>query len=184
MLTVSVIIPTINRPFLLEAVKSCQDQTVLPLEILINFEKGNVAEILNKMISQSKGDAFVLLPDDDLLKPQYIEKTSLVMEKESTDIVATALENFGLEQGVHIPGAFPFGTALFRKSIWEKVGGYDPLIGPASDADFGLMCQEAGAKRITLEEPLFNFRLHNSNWSKTADWESGKERFHSKHPRS
>lgn len=171
-MTVSVIIPTQGkRSFLSDTIESLRVQTVKPKEVIIVFDEsiGNQYAKLNYGVAQSTSDCFIPLPDDDLLSPDYIERTTALMEQTNADVVATALTNFGEAIGVHQPPPkHPYITALFKKSIWEQVGGYDPAIGIAADGEFGMRCQQAG-KRVDLGEGLYHFRIHETNLCKTPD---------------
>jgi len=138
-------------------------------------------EKLNKAVSNMSSDTFICLCDDDKLDPTFIEKTTKLMEEKDADLVGTWLENFGDEQGVHQPGYVPFVTALCKKEIWERVGGYDPSAGMAADWDFYWLCKEQGAKIEYLNEPLFKRREHPQQVSKIGDWEASGRYIRHKH---
>jgi len=187
-MTVSVIIPTQNtRPGMLaEAIESVEKQTVKPIEILIESIGKNGWEKMNVGVGKSKGDCFIILSDDDKLDPTYIEKTVALMTKTSADIIATPLECFGDEIGVHGVGQFPFFTALCRKSIWTKAGGWDD-IGPSSDADFWYKCFELGGRMEILGEPLFKYRKHAGQESKKItdqEWADTNKLVYERHGRN
>ncbi len=156
-----------------EALSSVDAQIVPALEVLV-MDKGKDGWVkMNEGVRIAKGDCFIILSDDDKLDPEYIAKTTALMEKTGVDIVATPLENFGDETGVHGVGAFPFFTALCKKSIWEKVGGWDD-VGAASDADFWFKCFDAGGHWEILGEPLFKYRKHGgqaSNAITQEEWD-------------
>lgn len=177
---VSIIIPSLNRKFLAETIESVQNQTVLPIEILINFESG-FFEKANKLIAQSRGEAFILLSDDDKLKPDYIAKTTQMMLDKKADIVATGLQHFGENEETHFQGRYPCFTTLYRKSIWEKVGGYDPSFGAYADGDFGMRCQAVG-KRVDIWEHLFLYRVHEGNMNRHYDLTEDYKKFKAKYP--
>ena len=161
---VSVIVPTIEsrKELLKETLESVKNQTVQPFEVLILREKVKaIAGKLNRGIEKSKGEAFIILADDDKLDPTYIEKTVKKMEETKADIVGTALENFGKYTGAHQFNRVPFATSLVKKSMWEKVGGYDETIKIGEDADFYTMCINNGAKIEKVPEPLFIYRCHS-----------------------
>ena len=145
-----------------ETLESVKNQTVQPCEILILREKVTaISGKLNRGIEKSIGDAFIILCDDDKLDPTYIEKTVKKMEETKADIVGTALENFGEYTGIHQFNQVPFVTSLVKKSIWEKVGGYDEAIKVGEDADFYTMCINNGAKIEKISEPLLKYRCHS-----------------------
>lgn len=174
---VSIIILTIEkrREMLKEALASICDQTVQPYEVIILGGDEGVSKKLNKSIAKSEGDVFIGFCDDDKLDPVYIEKTVQKIEETGADIVGTFLENFGDETGIHGFNDIPFGTSLIKKSIWEKVGGYDEKIGVGGDTDFYIMCINAGAKIEKIIEPLLKYRIHANNWSKSGNWEESNK---------
>lgn len=174
---VACIMPTANkRPqMILEALESLKNQTV-PVDelfILSDEERNTVWSRINKGVYLSIADAFFVLCDDDIIRPNFIEETKRVMEETNADLVSVALENFGTMTGVHQCGATPFMTTLTRRSIWEKAGGYDNNAGLPGDYDFYLTCLEKGAKWSKIAEPLFLFRTHDVKWSNEDDWASG-----------
>lgn len=153
----SVIIPTIKRKWLTDAVESVRQQTVSPLEIIIPIDHGsNQYVIMNDAIRRCKGDAFIILSDDDKLDPTFIERTLPFLE--THDIVHTNIRQS--DNTTHFPGKFPFFTSLITKAMWKQVGGYDEQIGNYADMDFYWMCQEHGAKFHHIPEPLWFYRLH------------------------
>jgi len=171
---VSVIILTIRgrEKMLQEAFRSICKQTVKPYEVIVVFSEENLTRkwaIENEAIAKSDGDAFIPFCDDDILDPTYIEKTTRRMKETKADIIGTYLENFGNETGIHGFSEIPPGTSLIRKSIWEKVGGYDETMTLGGDVDFFKMCREKRAKIEILQEPLLKYRRHLHNWGNTKE---------------
>ncbi len=119
--SVSVIIPTFNRPaFLVEAVKSVLNQTVRPEEIIIvdngsasefGAELSRIAHLHSSLslirlpsnkgpgcarnigLAKSNGDWILFLDDDDVLSPDFIESCfeSLRREKNAEMIITRAV---------------------------------------------------------------------------------------------
>lgn len=185
---VTVIIPTQRkRPeWLREAHDSVRFQTRLADQIIITDENKEGYEPWNKMnnaIRRSIGDAFIILGDDDKLEPDFIQKTVDRMLRYNADIVGTQLMVFGdvREEARHGFQKNPFITALCKKSMWEKVGGYDEEIGAMADADFWWMCREAGATIEKEPDTFFWYRVHETNDSKLHDLAACRERIFKKH---
>lgn len=185
-MNVCCIIPTAGeRPEMIaETIASVAAQTT-PVEIFIMEEPRDLGmwERVNFAISRMKADTYFILCDDDKILPTFVEETVKMMEQTNADIVAPLMELFGDETGVHGPGNHPFITALIRKSAWEGVGGYDPVAGPAADADFYLSCEEQGRRWVTLGKPLFLYRSHKVKWSNKVNWDEYKEYVNKKHVR-
>ena len=73
---VLVVVPAqLGRPFLSEALESLSRQTRRADEIIVAIGQTPLHERLNDAIDASDCDAFIVLCDDDLLEPTYIEKT-------------------------------------------------------------------------------------------------------------
>lgn len=113
---ISIIIPTFNRPAKLErALRSCLQQSICPLEILvvdngenpqtkptvetaaektdqypiqyITSKKFDIRQALAKGIESAKGDWLILLDDDDFLLLDRIEKDSRLIEDAAPDTI-------------------------------------------------------------------------------------------------
>jgi len=182
---VSVIIPDKGgrEDWLKEAVESVHAQSVPALEIIIADDLTlSDSDRWNNAIKKSKGEAFIILPNDDKIHPDFIRLTSEKMEKENLHIVATFLENFGNNTGVHGPGQFPFFCSLISREIYDRVGPMDLEVGPMSDVEFWWRCFEAGARWGTLSEPLFLHRVHPAQHSSNCDWQDSRRRVMAKHP--
>ncbi len=185
---VSVIIPTLgNRPeWLKEAIESVNNQTFRDFELIIADNVTSTDNFRwNNAVKNSNGKYIVILSDDDMLFPDFLDKTVYEIEKGRVDIVGTFLEVFGDfpegEGGIHGPSKFPFFTSLFTKAIWEKVGGWDSTIGPMGDVEFWWRCFGAGAKWSIIGEPLYKYRKHAGQESNNCDWEDSRRKVLAKH---
>lgn len=183
-----VILPTHDRThFLPEAIRSLEKQTRKPDEVVITGNVGPKGKCpypyihsdddlilrLNSAVEKSDCDAFLILSDDDLLLPRYIEKTVVHMEKMNADIVYTEFNNEPV-------------TSLIRKSMWKRVGGFCEI--GFFDWDFYLSCREAGARSLQLQEHLFIYRQHDEQMAThgrlKADgtWAKWEADIRAKHP--
>jgi glycosyltransferase involved in cell wall biosynthesis len=141
--TVSIIIPTYNRLFLLgELVESLNKQTFKDFEIIIVNDCGEkVNKIIqlypkldiriidmgsnqkhvfarNKGVMNAIGEFIMLIDDDDLLVPSHIEQ--MVEEIRNYDLVYSDVEivNYNVEDHVRIPtNRFLFGYELDLKAM-------------------------------------------------------------------
>ena len=57
-------------------------------------------------------------------------------------------------------------TVMFKKSIIEKVGGYDKALTRRQDYDLWFKCAKAGAKFANIDEPLLLYRFTNDTHKK------------------
>ena len=172
-----------GRPFLSEALESLSRQTRRADEIIVAIGQTPLHERLNDAIDASDCDAFIVLCDDDLLEPTYIEKTVARMVETGADVVYTDLRHFGTRDAVWIapppdptpdpdPNPLPV-TSLCRKSVWAEIGGY--TLGPYFDWDFWWSAIDAGATLAKVAEPLFLYRNHLGQASITQTQESINE---------
>jgi hypothetical protein len=150
-----------------------------PDVILVNkIKNGGLGAARNTGIRIARGKYIITLDADDKLRSDYIMKTIGV-----NDIVGTLLITFGADNNtVWIPPnqyptaeqEFEFNhitcCALFKKEIWEKIGGYDESMGGFEDWDFWIRATHEGYKISVIMEPLMLYRKHGdtmATWSQT-----------------
>jgi hypothetical protein len=195
-LNILVIVPTKDRlEFLAGAVNSLERQTRRADETVIignvgagphfQYSEDTLAGRLNSTISRSRCDAFIILSDDDLLDPTYIERTEQEMERTGADIIYTSIQHFG--EFNHVTRNNEPVTALCRKTAWKSAGGYAEV--PFFDWDFWWSCREAGARSVFLNEPLFLYRRTKEQLARHARDEANgmnkrcSELIESRHPK-
>lgn len=131
-----------------------------------------LAEARNSGIKNSTGKYILPLDADDKIEPSYIEKAVNIIEsKRKIGIVYCEADLFGaVNKKWEIPEFKMknmlrfnciFCTALFRKSDWEKVGGYKKIMKYGwEDYEFWLSLLELGVKVYRIPEILFHYRQH------------------------
>ena len=143
-----------------------------------------LATARNAGIRAATGDYIVPLDADDKLAPTFIAATLPFIEHTpQTGYVYTDVREFGgyhSEQEAVSTGKRVWDvtrlliynisvcTALFRKSDWERVGGYCPqFVHGGEDWDFWLSMVERGMVGHYVPEALFFYRRHASGsmWS-------------------
>ena len=65
-----------------------------------------------------------------------------------------------LRHSVRIP--FPHGSVMFRRAVFDEVGGYDETATAGEDQDLFLRMAACG-RVLTLPDVLYNYRYHSSN---------------------
>lgn len=167
---------------LAEALQSIEEQEFSkPLEIIQANNMSEGTDRLNNAIRRSSGEYILILSDDDKLTKNFLSETEKALDK-GYDIASSFIKPFGVvEESAHGPGKYPFFTTLFRKSFWEKVGGFDTDMGPVGDVDFWHRCLEAGAKWYRVPNLFYWYRKHPGQDSNTADWETANKKFNKKH---
>ena len=142
-----------------------------PKIVLLEQENSGVCIARNAAVLRSTGKFVLPLDADDLIAPSYIEKAmSAFAETPDAKLVYCRAERFGLQSGLwRLPeysferllwGNMIFCTALFRKSDFEKCGGYNPNMKFGfEDWDFWLSFLSPKDKVIRLDEVLFFYRI-------------------------
>jgi glycosyltransferase involved in cell wall biosynthesis len=183
-MSISIIIPHQNkRPEMLkECLGSIKNQSQQPLEIIQMIGSDYPIKRANDGIKKAKGKYILLLSDDDKLSENWIELVVAEAEKHNADIVSTFIELFGEKTGRHGAEKYPFFSSLFKKELWEKIGGLDEDMLQMADIDFYHRALKSGAKWIKMYEPVYYYRVHpKTQDSGTADWSIPRERFIKKH---
>lgn len=188
---VSVIIPGYRTTFIDQTLDSINNQTVDACEILyVHSVHTKAAHKINDLIKIAKGDAICILSDDDMLHPEFIEKTSKKMD-EGYDIVYTDMQKIGSQYFIQPASEYneanfkistvPWMTSLIRKDVFDKVGEWDDQQ-IYQDYDFYYRCFKAGATGFHLKEPLFIYRIHPDMDSMSLSTKKARELMKKKHP--
>ncbi len=139
------------------------------IKLISQANSGQPAAARNTGIKAAVGEYILPLDADDKIAPDFLEKTVAVLRSSPEIGVAyTHIQHFGAIQSVYTCGPFEAAVlaqdnvlpycALYRRRLWEKVGGY-PLMG-YEDWDFWLTLAERGCQGRLVPEPLFCYRKH------------------------
>jgi len=121
-------------------------------------------------IERARGAYILPLDADDELGPTFLARTVAVLDAEpETGIVATWASLVGGHAGVWRTGEFSLEalltrstipvTSLFRRSVWEAVGGFDAtFLNGGEDWEFWLSAAARGVRAHIVAEPLFIYR--------------------------
>jgi glycosyltransferase involved in cell wall biosynthesis len=124
----------------------------------------------NVGISAAKGEFILPLDADDYIDATFLEKTiSVLLSNNALGAVSSFAQCFGSNNFLWKPkggGLIDFlienntsVTALFRKKIWEDIGGFDEVMKSAmEDWDFWIRMTGQGWYIQIIEEPLFYYR--------------------------
>jgi glycosyltransferase involved in cell wall biosynthesis len=135
----------------------------------------------NTGIRLAKGEFILPLDSDNRLRDVYLnEGASLLRENSSVGVIYTDIEHFGETSGpVQVPefdllslirAGFIDACALYRKNLWEDVGGYDehmPWMG-VEDWDFWLHVAFHGGTFVHLPKVGFDYRVRKDSVSATT----------------
>ena len=138
---------------------------------LIEKENGGLASARNAGIEASRGDLVLPLDADDAIDPSFLAKTVAALDADAgASIAFTNVALFGAQTGEWQMGPFDLThlrtvnratcTSLFRREVWEQVGGYNPnMVLGYEDWDFWVGAAERGLRAVHVAEPLFFYRM-------------------------
>lgn len=145
---------------------------------IIHTENQGAPCALNRGVAESEGKYILPLDSDDKIASTYIAKAVEVLDsEEDAGIVYCQAELFGERTGrwelpeYQFPdillGNVIFDSALFRKSDWKRVNGYNSNMKLGlQDFDFWLSLIELGRKVVCLPEVMFFYRKHPGSKSR------------------
>jgi len=143
------------------------------LRVVSTLNRGP-ARARNLGVDLTRTPLVVLLDADDVLDPTYLEKAGdLLGSRPDLGFVSCALQAFGnasytwtpppatvvetiARGGVHI-------STMFRRELWNAVGGFDPSLDGYEDTDFWLSALELGFQGEILHEPLVRYRVRTGS---------------------
>ena len=148
---------------------------------ILHQQNQGLAAARNNAISIAKGKFIIPLDSDNKLHKNYLTKAVEILEdKPEVDVVYGNPVFFGDEEGVKSIGEFSISKILacnyidacsvFRKKLWEKLGGYDgnmPAMGN-EDWEFWIHAFFKGAKFIYLNELCFYYRVLATSMTMTT----------------
>lgn len=135
-----------------------------------------LANARNNGIKLAKGKYILPLDSDNKVLKSYLNEAIDIFEKnEFLDIIYGNALYFEGKDGDWIVGEYNLfelvscnyidACAIYRKSVWEKIGGYDekmPAMG-AEDWDFWINASFAGFRFYYFKENCFNYRVLNNS---------------------
>ena len=140
-----------------------------------------VATARNKGISVSKGEFIALLDHDDLWEPDKLRRqVSFMLEHPEVEYVLVKQRLFlqaGMERPEWVrpellenpqPGFVP-SSLLCRKSVFAKVGLFNPIYKISDDADWFFRVNRAAVVYHVLPEVLLHKRVHTKNLSQAVN---------------
>ena len=129
---------------------------------------------------RATGSPFVLpLDADDRLEPRAVERLAEALLTTGADVATPAGRTFGDEDRplVTLPvtrrrllaNNCLVYASLFRRALFDRVGGYRAIAPGYEDWDFWLSALEHGASFAHVPEPLFRYRKHGRTMLADSD---------------
>lgn len=153
-----------------------------PLVQIIRQENQGVSVARNRAIALSLTDFIVNLDADDYYEPTFIEKAVAILENNrNVGMVSSYCHTFTNNRAIKI--IKPLGgiltdfivinngraAAMFRKSCWELVGGFDEKMKYGyEDWEFWIAVTKNGWSMHIIPEVLSHYRVKNNSRDRTA----------------
>ena len=141
---------------------------------LLEQENTGLSGARNAGAREARGVWILPLDSDDMLAEGFLAAAAKAMaEHPEHDMIAGSTSHFGarssswhtpvyLPQNLLAENAIPC-CSLFRRSLWEAVGGYDSSHPwGVEDWHFWLKCQQHGWNPLTLPAPMLHYRVHEN----------------------
>ncbi len=140
-----------------------------PRFIYLKKENGGLSSARNAGIEIAKGEWILPLDCDDKIGSQYLELASAQFDKDY-QVITCLGKNFGMKSDLIKMEKFSlsniatyntfFASSFFKKSVWEKSGGYDEnLIYGLEDWDFWISILKDGGEVYYIPEVCFFYRI-------------------------
>jgi glycosyltransferase involved in cell wall biosynthesis len=129
----------------------------------------------NEVVSKALAPIVARMDADDIAHPDRLKRQWKIIEGRPDVALIGTLCN-GIDAGgrevrprdrwrlmrrsIHIP--FPHGSAMFRREVFDQVGGYDEKAAGGEDQDLFLRMAARG-RVLTLPDILYSYRYHSSN---------------------
>jgi glycosyltransferase involved in cell wall biosynthesis len=191
---VSVVIPVFNgERFLGEAVESVLDQKYSAIEIIVvdDGSTDNTATVArslpetvrylhqsnqgpaaarNRGIEQAQGSFIAFADADDLWPAGKLElQLPYLIEDSKIDIVLGRIQQVTVDGPTQSPDpAFSvnLGSAVMRKSVFERIGLFDETMRYSEDVDWFMRARESGAAIVTIDAVTLLYRQHEQNMTR------------------
>lgn len=141
-----------------------------------------IAENTNRALAMASGDYIGLLDHDDLLEPNALYEVVMAL-KNGADMVYTdedkVLEDLSEYYAPHFKPDFSIDLlrsnnyithfTVVKKTLIDKVGGFDAAFDGAQDYDFILRCTENAKLICHVPKVLYHWRMHDGSTAANQD---------------
>ncbi|MEO8435641.1 MAG: glycosyltransferase family A protein [Pyrinomonadaceae bacterium] len=129
----------------------------------------------NAVVAKARAAILARMDADDIAHPDRLRRQWNIMQaRPDVAVIGTLCNGIDasgrevrprdrwrlMRRSVHIP--FPHGSAMFRREVFDRIGGYDENAAGGEDQDlFSRML--AHGRVLTLADVLYSYRYHSSN---------------------
>lgn len=128
----------------------------------------------NMGLRMAKGNVIALLDVDDLWPDNKLElQINFLIDNPSVEIVNGQVQfmqllNYAKDKSSYKPiyephAAFNLGSAIFRKSVFDKAGFFDDSLRYGEDVDWLMRAWEINVSMVVLEQVTLFYRKHHHN---------------------
>lgn len=154
------------------------------VELLKGEQNEGFISSVNKLFDNAAGDIVVLLNNDVLVEKDFLKPLIPRFENEKVFAVSLHEKGEGYSKALWKDGFFEYqrggegkdihksswasgGSAAFRKSYWQKLGGFDPIFYPGywEDIDISFRALKSGYE-ILWDPDALVYHNHESTMSK------------------
>jgi len=173
-------------PALSDELARLAESSPVPVELVILRENQGLTAALNAGLAACQTEVVARMDADDVSVPERFERQWQLIS-EGYDLVGTGMVEF--DEDPDAPGTLrvpptgserirsharshnPFNhpTMMYRKSVVERVGGYEPF-GKMEDYWLGLRMIDGGARVENIAEPLLKYRVGSGAFSRRGGW--------------
>lgn len=128
----------------------------------------------NNLVPKANGEYILPIDSDDLVEPTFVGRAAeVLMQRPEVKVVAPRMDQFGMKSGeIHFPPYslhllarknFVAVCAMYRKSDWERVGGYCAEVPTREDWEFWLSILEDGGEVVRLPDIEYHYRQYSQS---------------------
>ncbi|MEO1765706.1 glycosyltransferase [Thiobacter aerophilum] len=143
------------------------------IRVIRQPNSGQPAHARNRGIREARGQYILCLDADDMIAPTMLERCVAALEADPTVAIAyTDRVDFDgvtelVKAAPYDPVRLPYQNhisycALYRRCVWEDVGGYRDNVKGCEDWDFWVAACARGYYGRYIPEPLFLYRRHDT----------------------